>query len=1406
MGPAKALATVEEVSVQSMGKGKGLTIPRLASDGTNWITWKQQTLMTLLSNKGVQRHIEGTIRQPKPVPTFPSGHVLTDQELESLEALEEKWDVFNQREAMIKAQILTTIPESLAIEIQSLVTGKDIWDALCKKHESKALTVTVDLRRRLYALKCLDDDNVREHVHTLNAMYENLKGMGEWISDADFTTVILGSLPKSYRPLINTISLQSRATPTAVSPQIVMETILEEFDRVQIEETQSKEAENAMMAKGGKGKGKKRKQQGQQSGKANPDVECWNCGKKGHYKSDCWGKTEQKGGRRKKQGGEAHISHSQEDYAFTLGAPGETGAYISNVNQTMIFDSGASTHMSPNRSGFVDFKSIEPKSVKAADKTIFMATGVGRMKITIPNGKTTTTVTLKDVLYCQDLGYTLVSLGKCDAAGFTIVLKDRSCHIKSTNGQTIGQIPQYQGLYRVDMDDTASIAALAATRVYTLDQLHQKMGHISSNAIKILIEKNIVLGLNWDGKSEPSFCTVCAKAKPTRKPIPKERADFEARALGDKIHSDVWGPATPQSYNGKRYYVSFTDDYTRWTVIYCISQKSEVFGKYKEFEAWLNTQHDKKIKIFQSDRGGEFTSKEFSTYIASRGTLQQFTVHDTPEENGVAERLNRTLLEHARAMLLAAQLPRNLWPETIHHAVWLKNRTSTRALNGMTPYEKMFKTKPNLSDLPDWGARVFVMKQNAGKLERKATEGRWVGYSGQSKGHRIYAPNRRISVERNVTFDNSRLTIPNHIPFVGEDKEDSVNSPVNRNVIRNATEKQDSPEESLPDRNPEPEETLQEKIVQDIERTPGTITPRRSARLNLIQDPNPIEPRRSDRIRSLNQSANMTQSTDEEIYFAMASVVHDIIDPPSVEAAKKQEDWEEWDKSIRAELDVHKNLGTGELVTAPPNANIVGSRIVLHYKLGKDGSISSRKARLVAQGFTQREGVDFTETFSPTAKLTAIRIIAAIAARNDWELEQTDVDAAYLNATLKDRIYMRQPKGYETSGHEDKVILLKRAIYGLRQSGREWYDDLMDTLTKAGFRRCKVEHAVFTRFDSDAVILAVDVDDITIAGNSRRAVKRFKHELASRYGIKDMGNLQWLLGIEVERDRENRVITFSQSAYIQKVVQRFGLEDAKPLSVPILPGHNLTKSQSPTTEREAEEMRHVPYREAIGSLMYAVVGTRPDIAYAVSYLARFMTNPGHLHWEAVKRIIRYLKGTHQAKLTIGKEQMLPWEEPGRHTPPYIVGYSDADGNSQEHRHAISGYAFCMGGGAISWSSRKQSLISLSTTESEYVSVTHAAKEALWIRTFLGEILAHMKAPMTLYCDNQSAIAVAKNDQYHARTKHIDIRYHFIREVITNGTIELRYCPTQQMAADIFTKALQVKTFERLRELLGICMN
>jgi hypothetical protein len=514
----------------------------------------------------------------------------------------------------------------------------------------------------------------------------------------------------------------------------------------------------------------------------------------------------------------------------------------------------------------------------------------------------------------------------------------------------------------------------------------------------------------------------------------------------------------------------------------------------------------------------------------------------------------------------------------------------------------------------------------------------------------------------------------------------------------------------------------------------------------------------------------------EDLMDAAISEVQD--DPKTLKEARSRSDWPNWQEAMDREIATLEEAGTWVTVPRPSGKNIVGSKWVFRIKRKADGNIEKYKARLVARGFTQKLGIDYFDTFSPVARLASFRTILAFAARNDWEIDTFDFNSAYLNGQLNEDedIYMQSPPGYETQG--ESVKHLRKSLYGLKQAGRKWYDTLCRALKDIGFRVSDADPGVFFIHDNiHTTILAVHVDDCVITGSSEELISEYKRELNSRYSLTDLGPIHWLLGIKVTRNRKARTISLSQTSYIDTILSKFSLSDAKPVATPIVPGTSYVKTDAPSDANEASHMKKVPYREAVGSLMYAAVATRPDITFAISTLSQFLENPGETHWEGVKRVFRYLAGTKTHSLTFGNE---------RHD---LLGFTDADGASQEHRHAISGFAFLIDGGAVSWASRKQEIITLSTAEAEYVAATHAAKESIWLRRLIGPLFGRIDSPTTLFCDNQAALHLATDDNYHARTKHIDIRYHFIRQTVSDQKINIKYCPTEEMTADILTKAL-----------------
>jgi hypothetical protein len=481
-----------------------------------------------------------------------------------------------------------------------------------------------------------------------------------------------------------------------------------------------------------------------------------------------------------------------------------------------------------------------------------------------------------------------------------------------------------------------------------------------------------------------------------------------------------------------------------------------------------------------------------------------------------------------------------------------------------------------------------------------------------------------------------------------------------------------------------------------------------------------------------------------------------------------------WTTSMDTEMKGIERNETWKLVPRSEAADkkVVKCRWV--YRTKKDGL---KKSRLVAKGFSQTHGVDYTETFAPVAKFTSVRALLALAANEDMEIHQMDVIAAFLAGDLKEEVYMEQPEGYEVIGDdgEKMVCKLQKPLYGLKQAPRAWYTRLHVFLLRIGFTRTNADHSIYVNMTT-GIILCIYVDDLLLFAHTRDEVERLKRQLSDEFDMKDLGEVERFLGMEVRRDRQRKLISLGQVSYINEILARFGMNDSHAVSTPVALGTKLEP-----TGGDDEQFDSHTYSSAIGSLMYAMLGTRPDIAYAVSMLSQFSANPSEKHWGAVKRVFRYLRGTSTYTLVYD----------GKKSVNGIHGYCDSDyAGDIQTRRSTSGYVFLSAGAAISWSSKKQRSVALSTTEAEYVAMSEACKEAIWLQRLMDDLGRKLDGPMLLLSDNQGAIALVRNPEFHQRTKHIDVRHHFIRELVNDeGVINPQYCPTSEMTADGLTKAL-----------------
>ena len=648
-----------------------------------------------------------------------------------------------------------------------------------------------------------------------------------------------------------------------------------------------------------------------------------------------------------------------------------------------------------------------------------------------------------------------------------------------------------------------------------------------------------------------------------------------------------------------------------------------------------------------------------------------------------------------------------------------------------------------------------MLKNKTGKLEPRSKVCLFVGYPKETKGGLFYSPKEnKVFVSTNATFLEEN--------YMRDYK------PRSKVVL----------EELLPGSNSTPSTTVVDK---DIIQT--------TSERQTDSHQNHLPSRRSGRV--IRPPVRYREIGEAQIAISDESVD----DPLTYHDAMEDSDKEEWLKAMNLEMESMYSNSVWELVDQPDGIKPIGCKWIYKRKRGVDGKVETFKARLVAKGYTQKEGVDYEETFSPVAMLKSIRILLSIAACLNYEIWQMDVKTAFLNGSLDESIYMVQPEGFVSQGQEQKVCKLQRSIYGLKQASRSWNIRFDTSIKSYGFEQNIDEPCVYKRIiDKKVVFLVLYVDDILLIGNDIGVLSDVKSWLASQFQMKDLGEASYVLGIQIIRDRKNKLLALSQASYIDKILMRFSMQNSKKGNLPFRHGVHLSKEQCPKTPQEIEDMRRIPYASAVGSLMYAMLCTRPDICYSVGIVSRYQSNPGFDHWVAVKHILKYLRRTRNYMLVYSGEDLIP------------LGYTDSDFQSdKDSRKSTSGSVFTLGSGAIVWRSVKQSCIADSTMEAEYVAACEAAKEAVWLRKFLTdlEVVPDMDKPLTLYCDNSGAVANSKEPRSHKRGKHIERKYHLIREIVQRGDANVMKIASQDNLADPFTKTLTAKVFEGHLEGLGL---
>ena len=701
------------------------------------------------------------------------------------------------------------------------------------------------------------------------------------------------------------------------------------------------------------------------------------------------------------------------------------------------------------------------------------------------------------------------------------------------------------------------------------------------------------------------------------------------------------------------------------------------------------------------------------------------------------------------------------WGEAVHTATYVINRIPTAYTSGKSPYEMLFGQLPDYSSLRVFGCTCFVLKPHVerDKLSSKSALCVFLGYGIGQKGYRCYDPsNQKLYVSRNVTFLE-------HIPF--------YSIPV---------QSHDATREEL--------RTIDPFSI-DIDDPPHVTDPPLAADPPHVADPAPIvdplptnhqdpPPSRPYRNKKSTKLPDFVYSSYSPAFASFIANVHRLSEPTSYKEAISDPLWQ---TAMAEELAALYQTHTWDLVPLPPGKHTIGCRWVYKIKTKSDGSVERYKARLVAKGYAQKYGMDYEETFAPVAKMTTVRTLIAVSSIRQWKIYQMDVKNAFLNGDLHEEVYMSPPPGI--AHRPGEVCRLRKALYGLKQAPRAWFEKFSTVITSLGFQPSNHDSALFIRCtNAGRIILSLYVDDMIITGDDHDGIESLKRDLAHRFAMKDLGLLRYFLGIEVAQSPKGYLL--SQTKYISDLFERARLTDNRTVDTPI----ESNAKYSPTDGVPLSDPSL--YRTIVGSLVYLTV-TRPDIAHAVHVVSQFVTAPTTVHWGAVLRILRYLRGTQFRTLMFPSSSSLE-----------LRAYSDANWDSDIYdRKSTTGYCVFLGDSLISWKSKKQDVVSRSSTESEYRAMAIATCEIVWLRWLLADMGVHISQPTPLYCDNESAIMIAKNSVFHERTKHIEIDCHFTRHHLQKGTISLPYVPSSLQIADILTKPLTAPRFHFLSDKLSM---
>nr|XP_049701711.1 uncharacterized protein LOC110381443 isoform X2 [Helicoverpa armigera] len=1239
----------------------------------NWNLWKFQTTVQLRGH-GWLNIVEGKQLKPEVAAEIPA------------------WE---SKDAKAQTLLVTRMSEEAMLHIITCTSSAEMWRKLHSVYEQKTETSVHIIQQRFFQYKFERGVDMSVFLSKIQELQNQLKQMGEEISDKFVITKVLMSLPDEYKHFIS--AWESAPDDKQTFENLVARLLIEE-ERVKERNEGAQQATPSAFFVKNKGPGPSRGFKFGKSGQYNTESNsnnktnsegnmsnnnnCFYCGKFGHFKAQC---------RFRKQ----RMSRSENK-------TNSNAFVVSNLSHQLqkskwLVDSGATEHMCRDRALFTSFSNTSPKPVIIGNGAVINAIGYGQITVQVSNGNEWIDTVIDNVLYVPELKTNLFSVNRATDKGYVVVTDDSSCKFYESNkicavAERIGN-SFYLNLRYNSNGETASTAELAWN---DLNEWHRRLAHQNFTYVKDILRKNNIVVKQT---SNP-MCESCLVGKIHR--LPFNRSEFKSTRTCELIHVDTCGPMEEPSVGGSRYFVLLTDDYSNFRSVYFVKTKDRIKYIIEDFINKAENNTGNKVKTVRSDNGLEFVNRYVKEMFTRRGITHQTTVPYTPEQNGKAERENRTLVEAARTMIHERNLPKKLWAEAINTAVFVLNRTGKSHEDGRSPYEVWTGKTYNIMELRAFGTEVYVHipKEKRLKWDPKGERGLMVGYEENVKGYRIYYPEKNVvETKRDIVF------------LQQEEKEKPLVKKGEGQTVVSLDLEEDTGQENSPD-------------IDEV----------------TTHNHNEVE--------TSHMSSDLADNSEDDSDYLPCSeeeqLLEDIVLP--VERSKRE----------RKKTDFYKC-----------------NNVQLEQRECDPITYREAMSRSDARGFEQQDIMNLSDIFAPVAKLATFRLFVVIATKYTLPIHQMDVTGAFLYGNIKENVYVRLPEGAYSG--ENNIVKLNKSLYGLKSSPKAWNIKVDSVLIRDGFIRSKCDPCLYKKYSGkDKIFLLIYVDDLLIFGSNESDVTNLKTMLSKEFKMKDLGLVSEFLGIHINQNLEKGITTLSQRKYLENVLKRFNMEDCKPMLTPLDSNLN-TKMFDSNTNCDIDIERVC--RQIIGCLMYAVSGTRPDLCFAVSLLSRYQKCANSALLSSLKRVLRYVKHTLDYKIVYKCDDSV------------LQGYCDADwGGDQRDRKSTSGYLFTFANCLVMWCSKKQSSVSLSSTEAEYVSMSMAASEACWLVNLLHDFDVQNDSPVKLYCDNQGAILNASTDSL-KHLKHVDIRYHFVKDLIKNNKIDIQYINTCEQLADMLTKSL-----------------